>query len=104
MQAYGTYNNGCRCYFDTEYSYRGNVLILGTPSRDKGVPRNSKRGVCSGQPPFPMLCQCRCYLYKKKKNLSGNACERIIERLQVIVVVVGVWETILKVKSFSLEY
>lgn len=104
MHEYGTYNNGCGCYFDTEYSYRGNALILGTPSRDKGVPRNSQRGVCSAQPPFHMLCQCRMLFIKKKNNLSSNACERIIERFQVIVVVVGVWETILKVKCFSLEY
>lgn len=102
MQEHRTYNNDCGCYFDIEYSCRENALILGTPFRDKVVPRYSQRGACTGQPcPFTCSANAGCYL-SEKPNFLSNAFERITERLQVIVVL-GVWETILKVKSFPSE-
>lgn len=103
MQEQGTCNNDCGCYFDIEYSYRENALILDTPFRDKDMPRNSQRVTCCGQScPFTCSANAGCYL-SEKPNFLSNDFERIIESLQVIVVVVEAWETILKVKSFSLE-
>lgn len=98
MQEHGIYNNDCGCYFDIEYSYRENALILALHSEAK-VCQGIHRGACFGQPcPFKCSANVGCCL-PEKTNFLSNAFERVTERFEVIVVG-AVWEIILKVKSF----
>lgn len=98
MQEHGIYNNDCGCYFDIEYSYRENALILALHSEAK-VCQGIHRGACFGQPcPFKCSANVGCCL-PEKTNCLSNAFERVTERFEVIVVG-AVWEIILKVKSF----